>query len=190
MFILNTGLEFMLVPTVAITLDLMRSWLHHSNPCLPNLCAPYFAKVIVVDKQRVLNASTTTIAPMDIDVFNFNCKLDEMEEDEWDEEQDLTMAIILLGVIEAHRLRVGCARNDANPAVSIFVGLSCFEIPVLYYRSQNNRAYITTMAFDVATFHVILEGGFSVTWDTRDDAPWMCHCQRDDGGLLGDGREG
>ncbi|KAJ6494517.1 hypothetical protein C8R45DRAFT_927697 [Mycena sanguinolenta] len=123
------------------------------------------AKDAVVDKQRVLNASTTTIAPMDIDTFNFNCKLNEMEEDEWGEEQDLTGTLL-------RDPREGTARQ-------------------VLYRRQNNRAYITTMSFDVATFHVILEAGFAaaqrvyIVDRNREDVP-----AHNDGGLLGNGREG
>lgn len=34
------------------------------------------------------------------------------------------------------------------------------------YNSQNDRAYITTMGFDVATFQFILDSGFAEQWDS------------------------
>jgi hypothetical protein len=41
------------------------------------------------------------------------------------------------------------------------------------YESQDDRAFITTTGFDVATFHLILENGFAEVWNTtpipRDD---------------------
>lgn len=35
------------------------------------------------------------------------------------------------------------------------------------YQSQNDRAYITTMGFNVATFNYILESGFTEHWNTN-----------------------
>lgn len=34
------------------------------------------------------------------------------------------------------------------------------------YQSQNDRAFITTMGFDVKTFHYILDSGFAELWNT------------------------
>jgi hypothetical protein len=43
------------------------------------------------------------------------------------------------------------------------------------YDSQSDRAFITTMGFDVATFHGILDAGFATEWNTqpvpRNDVP-------------------
>ncbi|KAJ7249809.1 hypothetical protein B0H12DRAFT_1234628 [Mycena haematopus] len=81
---------------------------------------------------------------MDIDAFNFDRELDEMEDEEWEEEQLLAgtaTAMIVLGMVEAHRLRT----NDANQAASIFVAPSCFEILVgsLHGRSSIGAGAMT-----------------------------------------------
>ena len=34
------------------------------------------------------------------------------------------------------------------------------------YQSMDDRAYITTMGFDVQAFHYLLENGFQEIWDT------------------------
>ncbi|KAJ7231709.1 hypothetical protein B0H12DRAFT_1077061 [Mycena haematopus] len=110
--------------------------------------------------------------PMDIDAFINLQQLEEIEEDMIDEEQTRlagsATAIIALGVIEAHRLRTQRRRPSRlylcrpqllrNPR-----GATAWQV---LYRTRNDRAYITTMGFDVHTFHAILDAGFGYAWDT------------------------
>lgn len=108
---------------------------------------------------------------MDIDALMCVHQLEEIEEDEMDEEQDLVgsaFAIIALGAIEAHRLRTERRKPSRlylcrpqllrNPR-----GATPWQV---LYQTRNDRAYITTMGFDVHTFDMILEAGFGHAWNT------------------------
>ncbi|KAJ7750684.1 hypothetical protein DFH07DRAFT_544735 [Mycena maculata] len=116
---------------------------------------------------------------MDIDAFLIQQQLGEVQEDEIDDEQFLAgtaMSIFLLGAIEAHRLRTERRRPSRlylcrpqllpNPREA-----TAWQV---LFRSRSDRAYITTMGFDVATFNRILDAGFDVAWNTtpipREDA--------------------
>jgi hypothetical protein len=132
---------------------------------------------------RLASPSFRRILPlptMDLDALIVHQELEDIEEDEIDDEQHMAgtaMAIMLLGAIEAHRLRTErrkpsrlylCrAQLTRNPR-----GATAWQI---LYRSRSDRAYITTMGFDVKTFNRILDAGFAVAWNTmpipRDDAP-------------------
>ncbi|KAF7371843.1 hypothetical protein MVEN_00041100 [Mycena venus] len=115
---------------------------------------------------------------MDIDAF-FVCQyLEDIQDDEMDEQlvPGTVMAIMTLGAIEAHRLRTErqqpsrlylcCPQLPRNPR-----GTTSWQI---LYGSHNDRAFITTMGFDVATFDIILAAGFDDVWNTtpipREDA--------------------
>jgi hypothetical protein len=117
---------------------------------------------------------------MDLDVSFLYHQLQDIEEDGIEDEPVMAgtaMAVMVLGAIEMHRLRTErrkpsrlylCRPQLArNPR-----GATAWQI---LYRSRNDRAYITTMGFDVATFDRILEAGFGVAWETtpspRADAP-------------------
>ncbi|KAJ7747549.1 hypothetical protein B0H16DRAFT_1320279 [Mycena metata] len=107
---------------------------------------------------------------MDLDVFASHQQLADIEEDELDEEHRLagaTTAIIVLGAIEARRLRAERRKPSRlylcrpqllrNPR-----GATAWQV---LYRTRNDRAYITTMGFDVTTFDTILEAGFGQHWN-------------------------
>ncbi|KAJ7735880.1 hypothetical protein DFH07DRAFT_870725 [Mycena maculata] len=116
---------------------------------------------------------------MEVDVSIISQQLEEIEEDEVDDElyvAGTAMSIMLLGAIEAHRLRTErrkpsrlylChAQLSRNPR-----GCTVWQI---LHRSHNDRVYITAMGFDVGTFNKILGAGFDFAWNTtpipREDA--------------------
>jgi hypothetical protein len=117
---------------------------------------------------------------MDIDAFLIQHQLEDIEDHEMEADQLLAgtaMAIVLLGVVEAHRLRT----ERRKPSRLYLCRSQLLRNPrgttpwqVLYW-SRSDRAYITTMGFDVATFDLILAAGFNVAWSTtpipRGDAP-------------------
>ncbi|GLB43937.1 putative DDE superfamily endonuclease [Lyophyllum shimeji] len=98
--------------------------------------------------------------------------MQQMEEEEYEEEEDLyggaavAAAFITSSVEEARRIRAERRQPNrlylrrpqliANPRV---------RTPwQALYESRNDRAYITTMGFDVATFDYILDAGFEYAW--------------------------
>jgi hypothetical protein len=114
---------------------------------------------------------------MDIDVFFIHQHLENIQDDEMDEELPGTaMVIMTLGAIEAHRLRTEQQQPSRlylchpqlprNPR-----GTTSWQI---LYGSCCDRAFITTMGFDVTTFNIILGAGFDDAWNTtpipREDA--------------------
>ncbi|KAJ7653534.1 hypothetical protein DFH06DRAFT_1133698 [Mycena polygramma] len=115
-----------------------------------------------------------------MDAIFLHQQLEEMEEDELEDGRLMAgtaMAVVLLGVVEAHRLRTERRKPSRlylcrpqllpNPRWSTPWQVLCM--------SRNDRAYITTMGFDVATFDVILAAGFDLAWNAtpipRNDAP-------------------
>ncbi|KAF7340349.1 hypothetical protein MVEN_01954100 [Mycena venus] len=117
---------------------------------------------------------------MDLDASFLLHQLEDIEDDAIDDGSltaGTAMAVMALGAIEAHRLRTERRKPSRlylcrpqlvrNPR-----GATAWQI---LYRSRSDRAYITTMGFDVATFDKILDAGFGVAWDTkpipRADAP-------------------
>jgi hypothetical protein len=118
----------------------------------------------------------------DVDDFAMLQQLIEEEEEE-EEEEDLEVqaaaggALIIYGAEEACCLRAEhrwnrrryLTRPDLlrNPRV-----LTPWQT---LYQSRNNRAFITTMGFDVATLNSILVAGFEMRWNTnpipRNDVP-------------------
>lgn len=108
---------------------------------------------------------------MNFDASFLQQQLQDLEDDEIEEEQVMAgtaVAVLLLGVIETHQLRVERRRRTRlylcrrqllrNPR-----GATPWQI---LYWSRNDRAYITTMGFDVASFNTILAAGFDVAWTT------------------------
>ncbi|KAG6808001.1 hypothetical protein H0H92_005724 [Tricholoma furcatifolium] len=116
------------------------------------------------------------------DELEFLCLLtQEEEEDELEAENSMQQAAryaalaIYLGASgsrqerAARRIRLYLTRRDLLPDPRV-------DTPwQQLYNSQNSRAFITTMGFDVPTFDYILESGFRELWDTtpipRGDAP-------------------
>ncbi|KAG6828836.1 hypothetical protein H0H93_014699, partial [Arthromyces matolae] len=97
------------------------------------------------------------------------------EEDHQVYDAALAALTIYCGASEAHRqraanrLRLYLTRRDLLP------NPRCDTLWQQLYASQNTRAFITTMGFDVDTFNYILESGFTASWNTtpipRGDAP-------------------
>ena len=99
--------------------------------------------------------------------------LQQLEDEEEEMVQDsemriaVALALIHIGAEEAHQLRVRrrqpsrlylcCDQLLPNPR---------FGTPwEALYTSRSNRAFITTMGFDVETFDFILEAGFAHQWN-------------------------
>ncbi|KAJ7739509.1 hypothetical protein B0H16DRAFT_1378881, partial [Mycena metata] len=109
---------------------------------------------------------------MDIEMafYSQQAAADE-EADLLDEESDLAgtaCAIILLGAAEARRLRV----ERRHPNRLYLCRPQLMPDPRIntpwqrLFASQSDRAFITTMGFDVATFNAIIGAGFGHSWST------------------------
>jgi hypothetical protein len=94
---------------------------------------------------------------------------------QYDDEDELfhcaaTLAgVLVTGVLNAHDEQVNCRRPHrlylTRPEL---LPNPCIGTPwQMLWRSQNDRAFITTMGFDVATFRFLLEGPgrFAERWD-------------------------
>ena len=89
--------------------------------------------------------------------------------DDNDETLALCLVIIHFGIVEAHRTCVRhrnvnqlyLHRQDLLPKPRIGTPWQ------VLYAARNDRAFITTMGFDVETFHHLLEGrgGFAEQWE-------------------------
>ncbi|KAJ7147905.1 hypothetical protein C8R43DRAFT_1088467 [Mycena crocata] len=117
---------------------------------------------------------------LSVELFLNEQQLDDIEDDAIQDEQLLagtTAAVIVLGAIEAGRLRAERRRPNrlylCRPQLLRDPqGATAWQV---LYMTQSDRAYITTMAFDVVTFNTILDAGFAALWDQnpipRNDAP-------------------
>lgn len=104
----------------------------------------------------------------------------EYEEEGDDEEEFIFLigiAAVLFGAEEA-RLQAIAARNAKRAYLTRPVLLPDPREGTPWwalYRSESDRAFITTMGFDVRTFHFILQAGFEVGWNetrlSRSDNP-------------------
>jgi hypothetical protein len=116
---------------------------------------------------------------MDIDALFLHQQLENIADEETEDQQQLVglaTAIMLLGAIEARRLRAERRKPSRlylcrpqllpNPRIT-----TPWQV---LYGTKNDRAYITTMGFDVSTFNHILAAGFDLAWNTtpipRNDA--------------------
>ncbi|KAJ7620757.1 hypothetical protein DFH06DRAFT_1143861 [Mycena polygramma] len=107
---------------------------------------------------------------MDIDA-SFLLQMLQMEEEDNDEDREMAgtaAAVLLLGAEEARRLRperrtqsrLYLCRPQLLPNPR-------FDTPwQALHASKSNRAYITTMGFDVDTFDDIIQAGFGNAWYT------------------------
>ncbi|KAI0308625.1 hypothetical protein OF83DRAFT_206224 [Amylostereum chailletii] len=87
---------------------------------------------------------------------------------EEDEEVELLAAIILYGTDEAgrlRRLRRQVTRRYLTRPELLSNPRNGTPWQVLY-ASQNDRAFVTTMGFNCATFDLLLQSGFSQAWNT------------------------
>ena len=101
-------------------------------------------------------------------VFLLQLMLAEQEAEAAFEDELLASAgLVCYGLEEAHQLRVSrrslrrlyLTRTDLLPNPRTNTPWQAL------YHSQNDRAFITTMGFDVATFHAILHHGFERLWN-------------------------
>ncbi|KIK81943.1 hypothetical protein PAXRUDRAFT_806059 [Paxillus rubicundulus Ve08.2h10] len=94
----------------------------------------------------------------------------EEEEDLEDEEtmMALVTAAIIGGTEVAREIRIKrCHDNRLYLCRSQLLPNPCINTPwQILYDSQNDRAFITTMGFDVETFGYILSSGFAANWYT------------------------
>jgi hypothetical protein len=106
------------------------------------------------------------------------------EDDEDAAEEDLerlqaiaSASIILHGVLEVARLRTERRHPNRHYLTRpVLLPNPRQETPwQRMFGSQDDRAFITTMGFDVATFNFILDSGFTMTWNSssipRNDVP-------------------
>ncbi|KAG6913593.1 hypothetical protein DXG01_005700, partial [Tephrocybe rancida] len=112
----------------------------------------------------------SSLALMD-DVYLLHV-LQQMEEDKDQVENDLvegaiaTAALITLAAEEARQIRA----EQHHPNCLYLCRAQLLPDPCtgtpwqVLYNSRNNRAYITTMGFDVQTFEFILDSGFESAW--------------------------
>ncbi|KAI0369732.1 hypothetical protein BV20DRAFT_1113454 [Pilatotrama ljubarskyi] len=116
--------------------------------------------------------SSRPITDDDLDLLLANEFVEELEaEDEEDEDAELAFlaAFILGGAAEAQQMKHDARRRrylrraELLPDPQRPGGTPWQRL----YESRNDRAYITTMGIDVATFDFILENGFTVKWITR-----------------------
>lgn len=108
---------------------------------------------------------------MDLDACFFLQQAQEMDEEDWEDQRQLTgtaCAVILGGAEESRKLRIERRKPNRlylcrpqllpNPRV---------DTPwQILFASRNDRAFITTMGFDVVTFHAIIDAGFGHSWCT------------------------
>ena len=89
--------------------------------------------------------------------------------DDNDEMLALCLVIILFGIVEAHRTCVHCCNvNQLYLHQQDLLPNPCIGTPwQILYAARNDHAFITTMGFDVETFHHLLEGQgrFAEQWD-------------------------
>ena len=78
------------------------------------------------------------------------------------------MAFFLAGIEHAHQERIRiCYAKRVYLTWFDLLRNPRFGTPwQRLYKSQNDRAFITTMGFNTSTFHAILNTGFSQRWNT------------------------
>ncbi|KAI0367323.1 hypothetical protein BV20DRAFT_1000852 [Pilatotrama ljubarskyi] len=97
---------------------------------------------------------------------------DESSDEDYDYDQEelaLIAAVLLAGAEEA-RLRRAETRLPKRRYLGRPQLLPCPRANTPWqalYDSRSDRAFITTMGIDCATFHYILENGFAYEWNTR-----------------------
>ncbi|KAJ7207521.1 hypothetical protein GGX14DRAFT_635380 [Mycena pura] len=125
---------------------------------------------------------------MDTDLCLFYQLFEALEDEEDDVEEEgfragTILATLAVCAIEAHTLRTARRKPRRlylcrpqlpwNPR-----GITPWQV---LYASRNDRAFITTMGFDVATFDAILGAGFAEAWYTtpipRDDTSNNSHAR-------------
>lgn len=103
---------------------------------------------------------------------------EELEEEDLQEQQLVALAVLMLvGAEESHRLRAErrLAHRTYLTRPELLPNPRVATPWQKLYHSQNDRAFITTMGFNVASFETILEAGFEQMWNItpipRDDVP-------------------
>jgi hypothetical protein len=91
----------------------------------------------------------------------------------FDDDEMLELQAILVGVLALGAEHVRLQKNRLrNPSRLYLCRPQLLPNPRILtpwtqlYESNNDRAYITTMGFDVATFHYILDSGFAARWNS------------------------
>ena len=91
----------------------------------------------------------------------------------FDDDEMLELQAILVGVLALGAEHVRLQKNHfRNPSRLYLCRPQLLPNPRILtpwtqlYESNNDRAYITTMGFDVATFHYILDSGFAARWNS------------------------
>ena len=99
----------------------------------------------------------------------FNDQVNLLDSDSEDEDEDFIQALYLIAPEElgrTQRNRRSHTRHYLTRSELLLHPRGRTPWQVLYH-SQNDRAFITTMGFDVRCFQLILESGFQEVWDTH-----------------------
>jgi hypothetical protein len=110
---------------------------------------------------------------LDAETLHFQQYLLEEEEDDAEEQlESLGLAaglLILHGIEESHRLRTQHRQERRHYLCrSHLLPNPRANTPwQVLYASANDRAFITTMGFDVRGFRILLEAGFEEKWNSR-----------------------
>ncbi|RDX41858.1 hypothetical protein OH76DRAFT_1458999 [Lentinus brumalis] len=91
---------------------------------------------------------------------------DEGAEDE-DEEDEVLAGIVLGGMVASHEMRNEARRRRYLVRRELLPNPSGDTPWQRLYASQSDRAFITTMGFDVATFDFLIDNGFASRWDAH-----------------------
>ena len=103
------------------------------------------------------------------DIFRVLAETESEEEADDDDQEQLatSLAILFAGMEASHYERI----RRRNPSRLYLTRPQLLPDPRFHTpwqrlrASRNDRAYITTMGFDIATFDVILAAGFARLWD-------------------------
>lgn len=96
--------------------------------------------------------------------------LEEIKEDDLEEEEEdnaLLSAFVLEGLEETRRVRNEARRRRYLVRRELLPNPKGDTPWQVLYASRSDRAFITTMGLDVATFNFVLGGGFEARWQER-----------------------
>jgi hypothetical protein len=130
-----------------------------------------------------------------MDEYLLLSQVDIEEDDEDDFQTAIACGVVIShGLLEAHRVRIERRRRHYLTRPDLLDNPRGETPWQRLYESRSDRAYITTMSVDVATFDLILDSGFRFAWNNncipRADAPGtttprIYHRSLDAAGALG-----
>ncbi len=94
--------------------------------------------------------------------------LEDLENTEYESDEDAAAAAAIVGgLVEARLMRNEVRRRRYLTRKELLPNPREQTPWQALYASQSDRAFITTMGFDVAAFRYLLNGGFAHQWDTH-----------------------